>query len=172
MVVSDTTYEVRLRNGRVYVIDQPSGLIGEGASFDEALDELQGRREDVDALQRRAGVALPDGEFSMKPRPSRYVGKWIVAFVFVALMSVPLSYSISLGIKNGVKGIDYPRGGDIWRGIGDAIIDAANSDTLKDQPRQEEVVSAMRHILGQIRPYFEVFSEVGICGGAEPSSGP
>ena len=83
-----------------------------------------------------------------------------IAFVFVALMSIPLSYSISLGIKNGLKGVDYPRGREIWTKIGDAIIDTAGSRSLNNQTRQAEITDAMRHILRQLKPYLDVFDEM------------
>ena len=167
MMAKDGTYEVCIKAGRVYVIDQQQSVIGTAGTFDEAFENLRERQEETKGLMEEAGVSPRFAGRADDPRGPwlSYVGKWAIAFVFIALMSIPLSYSISIGIKNGVKGIGLPRGGEIWESIGDAILGAAKSDSLNDQPRQEEITDAMRHILVQLRPYLDVFSETEAPGG-------
>ena len=88
-----------------------------------------------------------------------FTKKWIISFIFIAISSVPLSYSISNGIKNGFNNIDIPKGNLVWKMIGDEIIKISKSDTVQDTSREQEIKEALSIIKERIKPYKDFFAE-------------
>ena len=72
-------------------------------------------------------------------------------------MSIPISYSISNGIKNGFNKIDLPKGSKIWEKIGDEIIKASESESVKNEGRQEKINESLDILKKRIQPYIDFF---------------
>lgn len=158
-------YSVQVTDGAFYVTHATSEIIGSGKSFDLALLDFEEKTSQYEILQKQSGFSMHNPILTnTKTYNLGYTAKWFIAFVFVSIMSIPLSFSISNGISNGVSKVDLPKGSALWSSIGDAIIKASRSKSLEDQSRQDEIVDAIKIISSKISPYISAF--------AEPSNSP
>lgn len=151
--------KLRIKNNKMFLFDEETGLLAEANSYDDALQVLKKKTEDYKKLVNKSGLKpmILNSEFEVKESTS-YLKKWIIAFFFISLISVPVSYSISIGIKNGVNSIQIPKGNKIWQDIGDSIIKSAQSDSIKDTTREEQIKNSLSIIKKRIQPYIDFFS--------------
>ena len=143
-----------------FLLDEETGIIGEGNNSNDAYKDLKKKKTNYEKLKIRSEI---NTDFIFKERKKKYnlsfTKKWIISFIFIAVSSVPLSYSISNGIKNGFNGLDLPKGNIIWKMIGDEIIKISKSETVKDNSREKEIEEALKIIKKRIKPYKEFFAD-------------
>ena len=156
----NNSYRMKKIGDLFFVIDEKTALIGEGQNPDDAYRNLNDKMMAYEALKEKSGF----GDLSFQSYGggtlSATVKKWSVAFVFLSLFSVSLSYAISTGLSYGMKGIDVPRGQALWSALGDSIIRLGRSDSLFDDPQKEqEVIAALKRLHTKINLYIEAFSD-------------
>ena len=143
-----------------FLLDEETGIIGEGNNSNDAYDDLSKKKINYEKLKISSEI---NTDFIFKENRNKkslsFTKKWIISFIFIAISSIPLSYSISNGIKNGLNSLDLPKGNIVWEMIGDEIIKISKSETVKDNTREKEIEEALRIIKKRIKPYKEFFAE-------------
>ena len=143
-----------------FFLDEETGIIAEGKNINNAYADLIKKKESYQKLKKISGINTDFIFKSIKNNKNlSFTKKWIISFIFIAISSVPLSYSISNGIKNGLNNIDIPKGNLVWKMIGDEIIKISKSDTVQDTSREQEIKEALSIIKERIKPYKDFFAE-------------
>ena len=156
----DEEFILKKRGNVFFFLDEETGIIGEGININNAYSDLIKKKESYQKLKKISGI---NTDFIFKCSKNNknisFTKKWIISFIFIAISSVPLSYSISNGIKNGFNNIDIPKGNLVWKMIGDEIIKISKSDTVQDTSREQEIKEALSIIKERIKPYKDFFAE-------------
>ncbi len=143
-----------------FFLDEETGIIAEGKNINNAYADLIKKKESYQKLKKISGINTDFIFKSIKNNKNlSFTKKWIISFIFIAISSVPLSYSISNGIKNGLNNIDIPKGNLVWKMIGDEIIKISKSDTVQDTSREQEIKEALSILKERIKPYKDFFAE-------------
>ena len=154
----EITLKVILKKGKVFICDEKTGLIDNGKDFDSAIGNLERKIRSQERLIKISGFKPKYlGGLNVNHKISSFTKKFVIAFFFVSLMSIPISYSISNGIKNGFNKIDLPKGSKIWEKIGDEIIKASESESVKNEGRQEKINESLDILKKRIQPYIDFF---------------
>ena len=146
--------EVYYDQNKVRILDRETNQFAEANNFDTAVTKLKEKNEQLKKLGEKFGLKL----INLSLQKNTLIKKWVLAFIFVTLISISFSYSIAVGIKNGVESINFPKGSKLWSQIGDEIIKAADSETINDFSREEEINNSLLKIKRKIRPYLNFFS--------------
>ena len=151
---------LKKKGNAFFFLDEETGIIGEGKNINNAYADLIKKKESYQKLKKISGINTDFIFKSIKNNKNlSFTKKWIISFIFIAISSVPLSYSISNGIKNGLNNIDIPKGNLVWKMIGDEIIKISKSDTVQDTSREQEIKEALSILKERIKPYKDFFAE-------------
>ncbi len=153
-------YILKKKGNVFFFLDEETGIIAEGKNINNAYADLIKKKESYQKLKKISGINTDFIFKSIKNNKNlSFTKKWIISFIFIAISSVPLSYSISNGIKNGLNNIDIPKGNLVWKMIGDEIIKISKSDTVQDTSREQEIKEALSILKERIKPYKDFFAE-------------
>lgn len=158
-------FELKIKNKKFFLIDQTTNLVVEGISFDSAYKKLKEKLKANYKIKKEIGFnpSKLNDKLKIKSKELSYFKKWLIAFFFISLISISISYSISNGIKNGLNGVDFPKGNKVWTIIGDNIIKSAQSESIKDKKREAEIIESLEIIKNKLQPYLNFFSQQTDC---------
>ena len=153
-------YILKIKNKKYYLFNKFENLVGVGGSYELAYEDLNRKILNEKVIKKEIGVDISklNSSFKMSNEKFSYMKKWFIAFIFVSLMSISFSYSISNGIKNAINDLEFPKGNKIWTNIGDEIIKIGQSETMNSNLREEEINEALKKIKKRIYPYLDFFS--------------
>lgn len=152
-------YILKIKNKKFYLFNEFKSLVGIGNSYKLAREDLEKKILNAKKVNREIGFDFNKINTNMEISSNKlsYFKKWCISLIFVTLMSIILSYSISNGIKNALNSLDFPRGNKIWNKIGDEIIKVGKSDTLNNNEREDEINDSLLKIKKRINPYIKIF---------------
>ena len=94
-------YILKIKNKKYYLFYKFENLVGVGGSYELAYEDLNRKILNEKEIKKEIGVNISKLNSSIKMSNEKfsYMKKWFIAFIFVSLMSISFSYSISNGIK-------------------------------------------------------------------------
>ena len=84
--------KIIIKNKKTFLIDEETGLLADASSYEKAFEILKKKTDEYKELVKKSGFApmLFQLESNSKATSS-YFKKWVIAFFFISVISIPVS---------------------------------------------------------------------------------